>query len=57
VSWIVGAAHFDFGLSMWTGRPIIDEVWLRLELSPGIDDHRQHHRDGVGSYRWVRWRR
>lgn len=33
VSWVAGAARFDFGLSMWTGRPIIDEVWLRLELS------------------------
>src|SRR5213593_1459962 len=33
VDWIVGAAHLDFGLSMWTGRPIIQEVALRLELS------------------------
>jgi peptide/nickel transport system permease protein len=33
VEWIVGAAHFDFGLSMWTGRPIIQEVGIRLELS------------------------
>src|SRR5438067_8222663 len=33
VSWIVGVLHFDFGLSMWTGRPIIQEVAIRLELS------------------------
>ena len=33
VDWIVGAARLDFGLSMWTGRPIIDEVAIRLELS------------------------
>jgi len=33
VEWIVGAAHFDFGLSMWTGRPIVQEVGIRLELS------------------------
>ena len=33
VGWILGAARFDFGLSMWTGRPIIEEVALRLELS------------------------
>src|SRR3954449_8313745 len=31
--WIVGAAHFDFGLSMWTGRPITQEIAIRLPLS------------------------
>ena len=31
--WIWGAIRFDFGLSMWTGRPIIQEVLIRLELS------------------------
>ena len=33
LDWIAGAARLDFGLSMWTGRPIIDEVAIRLELS------------------------
>jgi len=33
VDWILGAMRFDFGLSMWTGRPIIQEVGIRLELS------------------------
>jgi len=33
VEWSLGAMHFDFGLSMWTGRPIVQEVGLRLELS------------------------
>ena len=33
VEWTLGAMHFDFGLSMWTGRPIIQEVGIRLELS------------------------
>ena len=33
VDWIWGAMRFDFGLSMWTGRPIIHEVAIRLELS------------------------
>jgi peptide/nickel transport system permease protein len=33
VSWIAGIAHFDFGLSMWTGRPITEEIKIRLELS------------------------
>ncbi len=31
--WIIGIARFDFGNSMWTGRPIIDEIKIRLELS------------------------
>jgi peptide/nickel transport system permease protein len=33
VDWIWGAARFDFGLSMWTGRPISHEIAIRLELS------------------------
>jgi peptide/nickel transport system permease protein len=33
VTWLLGAIRLDFGLSMWTGRPIADEIWLRLELS------------------------
>src|SRR5215208_4259282 len=33
LDWAIGAAHFDFGLSMWTGRPIVQEVAVRLELS------------------------
>src|SRR5262244_2148597 len=28
-----GLVTFDFGLSMWTGRPIIQEIALRFELS------------------------
>jgi peptide/nickel transport system permease protein len=31
--WIWGAIRFDFGLSMWTGRPIAQEILLRLQLS------------------------
>src|SRR5260370_38121532 len=33
VDWTLGALHFDFGLSMWTGRPIVQEVAIRVELS------------------------
>jgi peptide/nickel transport system permease protein len=33
LDWIVGAVRLDFGLSMWTGRPIMQEIGLRLELS------------------------
>ena len=32
-AWIIGVARFDFGISMWTGRPILEEIKLRLELS------------------------
>jgi peptide/nickel transport system permease protein len=31
--WMVGMATLDFGKSMWTERPVIEEVALRLELS------------------------
>src|SRR5688500_9848535 len=31
--WIFAIAQFDFGNSMWTGRPIVDEIKIRLELS------------------------
>lgn len=33
VSWIGGVLRFDFGESMWTGRPIVEEIKVRLELS------------------------
>jgi peptide/nickel transport system permease protein len=33
VQYIKGLAVLDFGKSMWTGRPIIEEVGLRFELS------------------------
>ena len=33
LEWLAGAVRFDFGLSMWTGRPIVQEVLIRLELS------------------------
>jgi peptide/nickel transport system permease protein len=31
--WTWGIVRFDFGNSMWTGRPITDEIKIRLELS------------------------
>src|SRR5438132_1414016 len=31
--WIWGAARGDLGLSMWTGRPIAQEIAIRLELT------------------------
>lgn len=33
VLWIAGIARFDFGISMWTGRSITEEIKIRLELS------------------------
>jgi len=32
-SWMWGLVRFDFGNSMWTGRPITHEIAIRLELS------------------------
>ncbi len=32
-SWMWGIVRFDFGNSMWTGRPITQEIAIRLELS------------------------
>jgi peptide/nickel transport system permease protein len=32
-SWMWGIVRFDFGDSMWTGRPITHEIAIRLELS------------------------
>jgi peptide/nickel transport system permease protein len=31
--YMVGLAKFDLGISMWTERPVIDEILIRLELS------------------------
>ena len=31
--WMVGMAKLDFGKSMWTERPVVEEIALRLELS------------------------
>ncbi len=32
-TWMWGLAHLDFGLSMWTGSPITEEINLRFALS------------------------
>jgi peptide/nickel transport system permease protein len=31
--WFAGVLHGDFGYSMWTGKPVIYEIGIRLELS------------------------
>jgi peptide/nickel transport system permease protein len=31
--WMVGVATLNFGISMWTERPVMEEIRLRLELS------------------------
>jgi len=33
LDWMWGIVRFDFGNSMWTGRSISYEIWIRLELS------------------------
>ncbi len=32
-TWMSGLAHLDFGVSMWTGSPITEEIKLRFALS------------------------
>jgi len=32
-TWMTGLAHLDFGVSMWTGAPITEEIKLRFTLS------------------------
>ena len=31
--WMWGVLHFDFGVSLWTGRPVVEELITRLPLS------------------------
>ena len=31
-TWMAGLVRFDFGLSMWTGNPITEEIKLRFAL-------------------------
>jgi len=31
--WMVGLVTLDFGKSMWTERPVVDEIGLRFKLS------------------------
>src|SRR3990172_4700340 len=33
VTWMWGLLRFDFGVSMWTGAPITEEIKLRFALS------------------------
>jgi peptide/nickel transport system permease protein len=32
-TWLWGVLHFDFGASLWTGRPVVEELLIRLPLS------------------------
>ncbi len=32
-TWLWGVLRFDFGKSLWTGQPVIDELAIRLPLS------------------------
>ena len=33
LDWMVGLVRFDFGISMWTGREISEEIWVRFPVS------------------------
>ena len=47
-TWLWGVVRFDFGKSLWTGQPVIEELLIRLPLSlelallatHGLGDHR-----------------
>jgi ABC-type dipeptide/oligopeptide/nickel transport system permease component len=28
-SWVWGIVRLDFGTSLWTGAPVIEELWIR----------------------------
>ncbi|MGQ4808230.1 Dipeptide transport system permease protein DppB [Candidatus Entotheonellaceae bacterium PAL068K] len=32
-SWFWGVLRFDFGKSLWTGEPVLSELWIRLPLT------------------------
>src|SRR5437867_7830922 len=32
-TWLWGVLRFDFGTSLWTGRPVLEELLVRLPLS------------------------
>ncbi len=32
-TWLWAVLHFDFGASLWTGRPVVEELLVRLPLS------------------------
>ena len=32
-TWLWAVLHFDFGVSLWTGRPVVEELLIRLPLS------------------------
>src|SRR5438477_6088807 len=31
--WLWGVVHLDFGRSLWTGQPVVEELLVRLPLS------------------------
>ena len=42
--WMVGLATLDLGKSMWTDRPVTEEIAIRLELSLQVAIMASHHR-------------
>ena len=55
--WMVGMAKLDFGKSMWTERPVMEEIALRLELSLQVALMATHHRGADRHTAWARWPR
>ncbi len=55
--WMVGLAKFDLGKSMWTERPVIEEIAHPARTVAAGRDHGDHHRRAASRFRWARWRR
>jgi len=36
LAWLWGVVRLDFGTSLWSGAPIIEEIWIRLPLTMQI---------------------
>ena len=54
---MVGLATLDLGKSMWTERPVMEEIALRLELSLQVAIMATHHRGAARDPAWARWPR
>src|SRR5206468_4477977 len=46
LTWIAGIVRLDFGKSMWTGAPILEEIRLRFALSLQRSEERRVGSEG-----------
>ena len=52
--WMVGLATLDLGKSMWTDRPVTEEIAIRLELSLQVAIMASDHRGADRDTAWAR---